>query len=132
MLTATELQLNRIVQGQVSVAEGSSWFESQQLEEQGQTLGALARLCLQAHPLAAEVPQAIGRSGLKRSFTPCVLLENAIKPELALNKIIGLPVAEHEKAFRLLIALFSIADTRRRATHCQEGCTHAWHNLPAL
>lgn len=131
MLTATELQLNRIAQGQVSDSEGCSWFESQQQELQAQTLGLLAGLCQQSHPLAMDVPQAIERAGLKQSFTPCVLLEQAIRPELALSRIIALPVAEYEKAFRLLIALFSIADTRRRATHCKEGCTHTWHNLLA-
>ncbi|XLZ68563.1 DUF5958 family protein [Massilia sp. SR12] len=130
MLTHTELQLNRIAQGQVSDGDGYSWFESQLKEEQTHTLGVLARLCQQAHPLAMEVPQAIWHAGLKRSFTPCVLLESAIRPELALNKIIALPVVEYEKAFRLLIALFRIADTRRRATHCKDGCAHAWHNLP--
>lgn len=132
MLTATELHLNRIAQGQVSEVEGCSWFVSQSLEGKVQTLGVLARFCQQAHPLAEDVAQAIKRSGLKPSFTPCVLLEQAIRPELALHKILALPIAEQEKTFRLLIALYSIADARRRITHCSEGCAHAWHNLPAL
>jgi len=129
MLTATELHLNRIAQDQISEVDGYSWFVSQHREEQVKTLGVLARCCLQAHPLAKEVAQAINRSGLKPSFTPCVLLEQAIRPELALQKILALPNVEREKTFRLLIALFSIADARRRVTACSEGCTHAWHNL---
>ncbi|MFE0192180.1 DUF5958 family protein [Streptomyces sp. NPDC058989] len=40
-----------------------------------------------------------------------------------------LPAYELTKAFRLLVALFSIADTRRRTLHCAGGCGHEWHNL---
>ncbi|WP_327189671.1 DUF5958 family protein [Streptomyces xinghaiensis] len=42
-----------------------------------------------------------------------------------------LPAYELTKSFRLLIALFSIADTRRRTLYCAGGCSHAWHNLSA-
>ncbi|WP_274506119.1 DUF5958 family protein [Streptomyces murinus] len=41
-----------------------------------------------------------------------------------------LPVHELTKSFRLLVALFGVADTRRRELYCAGGCTHAWHNLP--
>ncbi|MFE2517586.1 DUF5958 family protein, partial [Streptomyces mirabilis] len=36
---------------------------------------------------------------------------------------------ELTKSFRLLVALFSIADTRRRTLYCVGGCGHEWHNL---
>ncbi|WP_256356042.1 DUF5958 family protein [Streptomyces sp. PKU-EA00015] len=29
----------------------------------------------------------------------------------------------------MLVALFGIADTRRRALNCTGGCGHEWHNL---
>ncbi|MET9412450.1 DUF5958 family protein [Streptomyces sp. NPDC002935] len=41
----------------------------------------------------------------------------------------ALPAYELTKSFRLLVALFSIADTRRRTLHCAGGCGHEWHNL---
>ncbi|MER8115416.1 DUF5958 family protein [Streptomyces sp. NPDC094031] len=28
------------------------------------------------------------------------------------------------------MALFGVADTRRRKPYCAGGCTHEWHNLP--
>ncbi|MEV7076469.1 DUF5958 family protein [Streptomyces sp. NPDC093990] len=34
----------------------------------------------------------------------------------------GLPAYELTKSFLLLVALFSIADTRRRTLHCAAGC----------
>ncbi|MFJ6528057.1 DUF5958 family protein [Streptomyces longwoodensis] len=42
----------------------------------------------------------------------------------------ALPGYELTESFRLLVALFSIADTHRRTLHCAGGCSHAWHNLP--
>ncbi|MFF4433976.1 DUF5958 family protein [Streptomyces sp. NPDC001513] len=43
----------------------------------------------------------------------------------------GLPADEHVKAFRVLLSVFAVADTRRRETYCKGACGHAWHNLPA-
>ncbi|MFE3942359.1 DUF5958 family protein [Streptomyces sp. NPDC059118] len=43
----------------------------------------------------------------------------------------GEPGADHVKAFRVLVSVFAIADTRRRKTRCKGVCGHAWHNLPA-
>src|SRR5436190_4684 len=114
MLTAIELHLNRIAQGLVSEAEGHSWFESLQPEARLKTLRVLANICQQSHPLSQEVPQAIERSGLKATFTPCVLLKLAARPQDAFNRIVALPGAEQVKSFRLLVSLFAIADTRRR------------------
>ncbi|MGV4986721.1 DUF5958 family protein [Streptomyces sp. NRAIS4] len=41
-----------------------------------------------------------------------------------------LPADEHIKAFRVIVSVFSVADTRRSKTHCKGTCRHAWHNLP--
>ncbi|MGM9380717.1 DUF5958 family protein [Streptomyces antibioticus] len=43
----------------------------------------------------------------------------------------SLPADEHVKAFRVLVSVFTVADTRRRETYCKGTCGHAWHNLPA-
>ncbi|WP_330239215.1 DUF5958 family protein [Streptomyces sp. NBC_00525] len=50
-----------------------------------------------------------------------------------LGKIAGLtPLDERRKAFRLLIAVLSIADARRRERFCFGGCSHWWHRLPSV
>lgn len=41
----------------------------------------------------------------------------------------ALPADEHVTAFRVLVSVFSVADTRRRETCCKGTCGHAWHNL---
>lgn len=129
---AHQLQLNRIAQGVLSEAAGNSWFEELSSVEQTEVLQDLAYVCHQAHPKPSEVPEAITRSGLKPTFTPCVMLKSVAIPEHAISRIISLPAEEHAKAFRLLLALFAIADTRRRETQCKGGCTHEWHNLATL
>jgi hypothetical protein len=66
---------------------------------------------------------------LKPTFTPCVLIRTAAQPEHALDRIAALPADERQKAFRLMFALYCIADTRRRQTQCKNGCSHEWHNF---
>jgi len=128
-LTPHELQLNRIAQGLIPIAEAISWFEGLSSEEQRTVLWALVRVTFQAHPLKSEVEPAINQAGLKPTFTPCVMALKADDPIRGFDKLGNLPPHEWVKTFRLLIALFSIADQRRRETSCKNGCTHAWHNL---
>jgi hypothetical protein len=74
MLMATELQLNRIAQGLISVSDGNAWFEALSATERREVLSKLALICTQSHPRADEVLPAIARAGLKPTFTPCVML----------------------------------------------------------
>ena len=89
----------------------------------------LASIAHQAHLRAEEVGPAMQLAGLKPTFTPCVLVSKGASPEKAFHKIASLPEAEWEKSFRLLLGLLSIADARRRATHCAQGCSHEWHQM---
>jgi len=128
-LTGHELQLNRIAQGLVSVPEGIAWFEALAPDEQQSVLRILAYITSQSHPLSAEVEVAIGQALLKPTLTPCVMVLKAPLPETGCQKLPALPSDEWVKSFRLMIALFSLADRRRRETSCRSGCTHEWHNL---
>ena len=129
-LSSTELQLNRIAQNLVPVKEGIEWFVALAQEEQRSVLSALAYITSQSHPLASEVEPAIAEAGLKPTFTPCVMVLKAPRPEKGCQRLPGLPPDEWVKSFRLMIALFALADRRRRETSCRNGCTHDWHNLP--
>ena len=128
-LTPHELQLNRIAQGLVPVAEGIAWFEGLGSDEQDAVLRVLVLITVQAHPLKSEVEPAIREAKLKPTFTPCVMVSKAPIPKKGFHKFGNLPPQEWVKTFRLLIALFSIADRRRRETSCRNGCSHAWHHL---
>jgi hypothetical protein len=121
--------LNRVAQGRLPFAEAVRWFEALAEPEQEPWLKTMALMCHQAHPLHEEIDRAIGLAELKPTFTPCVMIRAAAKPEEALHHIAELPADERHKAFRLMFALYCIADTRRRETQCKDGCSHEWHNF---
>lgn len=121
--------LNRVAQAQLPFADAVRWFESLPKDEQQPWLKTLAFWCHQSHPRHEEIALAIELAALKPTFTPFVMLAKARQPELVLERIAYLPSDEHHKAFRLIFALYCIADTRRRETQCKNGCYHEWHNL---
>ncbi|WP_256976545.1 DUF5958 family protein [Streptomyces sp. CS113] len=115
--------LNEIAQGLRPMAEGVEWFESLSEDDQRKILHALVLFCGQARACEEDVPESIERSGIRRTHTPAVMLT---KWRFGME---ALPAYELTKSFRLLVALFTIADTRRRTLHCAGGCGHEWHNL---
>jgi hypothetical protein len=121
--------LNRVAQGRLPFAAAVRWFESLPEAEQPGWLKTIAFICHQTHPLPAEIDGAIVLAQLRPTFTPCVMLRTAARPEHALDRIAALPTGERQKAFRLMFALYCIADTRRRQTQCKNGCSHEWHNF---
>ena len=121
--------LNRVAQGRLPFADAVRWFESFAEAEQQPWLKTIAFMCHQSHPLREEIDSAIALAELKPTFTPCVMIRSAVQPEHALDRIAALPAEERHKAFRLVFALYCIADTRRRKTQCRDGCSHAWHNF---
>jgi len=129
-MSPTLLKLNQMAQGLLPWDSGVSWFIGLPSSDKKSVQRDLGFIAKQAHPRADEVDPAIAIAGLKRTFTPCVLVYKASSPEKAFHKIVSLPEAEWEKSFRLLVALLSIADVRRRAMQCAQGCSHEWHHLP--
>lgn len=124
----SELQLNKLAQGFVSLIDGVDWFNGSNLNTKKDILQSLSVILLQSHPTTEEVISGISRSKLKRTDTPCVLMvEKPFKEAVATIK--NLPENEWQKAFVLLLSIFSISDKRRRETECLNGCTHEWHNI---
>ncbi|MFJ5561752.1 DUF5958 family protein [Streptomyces sp. NPDC093250] len=126
MLYARELVLNELAQGLRPTTEGVEWFEGLSEDDQRKVLHSLVGFCGQARACEDYVPESIARSGIRPSHTPAVMLT---KWRFGMA---ALPAYELTKSFRLLVALFSIADTRRRTRHCADGCGHEWHNLSDL
>jgi hypothetical protein len=129
-MTPAEIAINSLAQGLTSLPEGEAWFASHIFSERYKILKNLHYCVGQTHPQPDEVEVAIKLSGIKPSMTPCVVLmkwrTNAARGAEAVAE---LPDAEHMKAFKVLLALFSVADERRRNTQCRGGCTHDWHHL---
>ncbi|MFC5198297.1 DUF5958 family protein [Streptomyces kaempferi] len=104
-------------------AEGVEWFEGLLEDDQRKVLHALVLFCGQARARKDDVPESIARSGIRPTHTPAVMLT---KWRFGMEV---LPAYELTKSFRLLVALFSVADTLRRTLYCADGCGHEWHNL---
>ena len=126
-----ELTINKISQSYISIEQGVEWFTNSSEEVQKDILSKL-NLCLhQSHPYDSDIENGIITSGLKETFTPCVILRSNNFTS-ARHKTLNLPQNEWVKIFTLWIAIFCIADTRRRETECNGGCDHYWHNLDKL
>ncbi|MFG2954695.1 DUF5958 family protein [Streptomyces sp. NPDC048291] len=110
-------------QGLRPVTDGAARFARRPEDEQRLVVRALVQFCVQARATETDVPEAIARSGIRPTYTPAVMLTR-----WRLN-MAQLPAYDLPRAFRLLVALLAVADTRRRARDCVERCHHAWHHL---
>lgn len=119
-----QIVVNELAQGLRPVVEGMAWFAGCPEAEQRLVVRELVHFCIQARATAEDAPEAITRSGLRPTYTPAVML---IHWRLHMS---ALPPYDLPRAFRLLIALLAIADTRRRERYCVGGCGHEWHQLP--
>ena len=130
-MTEHELQINKIAQGLIDVQSGVEWFVSKSEENQKEILRSFQLILRQSHPRTNEISEGIKLSGLKPTYTPCVIMLKKTFAE-ACNNIQSLPHKENLKSFTLWLSIFSLADSRRRATDCKNGCTHEWHNINEL
>ncbi|MGW0613913.1 DUF5958 family protein [Streptomyces sp. NPDC002788] len=112
------------------MSEGIEWLDGLGQEEQSEVLLSLRHHCVQARAVAEDAPESIRRAGLRPTHTPAVLISRGRIDE-QWGKIAALaPLDERRKAFRLLSAVLTIADARRRERFCSDGCSHWWHRLP--
>ncbi|MFJ3882624.1 DUF5958 family protein [Streptomyces sp. NPDC090077] len=131
MVNERDVLLNELAQGLRPMSEGIEWFDSLGPDEQSVVLLFLRHHCIQARAVAADAPESIRRAGLRPTHTPAVLISRGRIDE-QLGKIAGLrPRDERRKAFRLLTAVLTVADARRRELYCSGGCGHWWHHLSA-
>ena len=126
-----ELTINEISQSCITKEDGLEWFLNSSEDDRKCILERLSRCLHQSHPHESEIEDGILNSGLKETYTPCVILRNNNFSD-ARYKTLNLPPNEWVKIFTLWMTIFSIADTRRRNTDCKDGCDHYWHNLEKL
>ncbi|MEV0194542.1 DUF5958 family protein [Kitasatospora purpeofusca] len=123
---ATERVVNEVAQGLRKLEDGTAWFSLLSPAERRAALQEVAGYAMQAHLTAADGNAGVARSGVKPTANASVM----IRMDPPRYGFATLPAEEHINAFRVLVAAFSVADTRRRQTHCKGGCGHSWHNLP--
>ncbi|RKT02161.1 hypothetical protein BX286_0025 [Streptomyces sp. 3211.6] len=123
----TELVVNEIAQELRTLADGVAWFSGLSPAGQREVLQQVSGYAMQAHITAADGRAGVARSGVKPTANPSVMI-CMDPPRYGFS---GLPADEYVKAFRVLVSVFAVADTRRRQTHCKNACGHPWHNLPS-
>ncbi|UUY46138.1 DUF5958 family protein [Streptomyces yangpuensis] len=121
-----ERVVNEVAQGLRTLDDGTAWFSALSPVGRETVLREVAGYAMQAHITAADGREGVARSGVKPRANPSVMI--CMDPPR--YGFAGLPADEHVKAFRVLVSVFSVADTRRRLTYCKGTCGHAWHNLP--
>ena len=89
-------------------------FEGLPRDDQLSVLQTLEFMAHQAHATRADVRAALARAEVERSFQP------ARAPDRDSDDILG--------QYRYLMALYSVADERRRI-QCAGQCSHWWHYL---
>lgn len=107
--------------------DGAAWFSALSPASRREVRREIAGYAMQAHITAADGRAGVARSGVKPTANPSVMI--CMDPPR--HGFADLPADEHAKAFRVLVSVFAVADTRRRETYCKGTCGHAWHNLPA-
>ena len=122
-----EIIINQIAQSIVDIETGELWFSSFDANDQKVILRKLMYCVYQSHPREIERKYAVLESGLRPTYTPCVLLLQRCNFQNQLRKICSLPDEENQKTFRLLVTQLAISDKRRRDESCKPFCTHWWH-----
>lgn len=123
-----DIKINLIVQKKIQMTDGEKWFTSLEKEKQLIVNRQLVFFITEAGVEKNDIADAIKNSGLKPTYTPCVLLSQ--EPiRIQFSKILLLPYSEYKKIFILFLNLFSIVDNRRRELHCKNNCSHWWHNI---
>lgn len=124
MLSIKEtLLINRFAQGLVDCEPLISLFKELDLEQKRDYLAEIRSLIMQSKPNNNDIEITIQNSGLRPTYTPCVLLCKGVE-DYKLKKINDLPEPELEKALIVFLNLFKVAYLRRFNT--EKNAPHKW------
>lgn len=108
----TEIKINKFAQGIYENREILNIFKGLDLAEKVALIEDIIFLILQSKCKISDVTEAIKLSGLKSTFTPCIMLGKDISQN-NLFRISKLPENELNKVFLLFINFFKIGYIRR-------------------
>ena len=113
MMTIQEIiKINKFGQGLISWDLLLDNFDTLEVVAKKNYLKELNVLIAQSKPKIEDIEVVIQESGLKKTYTPCVLLSKGVSGAV-LDKIAELPEQELGKSIRLLLSLFKQAYKRR-------------------
>ena len=109
-----EILVNKFAQGLVAIEQLTEDFSLLEVFQKKEFLNGFLYLIMQSKPKKEDIEPAMLDSGLKPTFTPCILLKKGVANH-DLEKLVNLPENELTKVFVLLLSLFKIAYKRRFA-----------------
>jgi hypothetical protein len=129
-----DVYLNQCAQGVVKRDESLRWFSGLARNEKRSVLERLVYFVAQAGAVGRHVSLAVRESGLKPTFTPCILLaasgeadpEGSRSLRAATSKLLSLPEQEAPKSFQLLLQLLRTATDERAARGLAAPERHWW------
>jgi len=107
-----QVLVNQFGQGLIAIDQLTADFSLLEIMTKRKFLNELLFLIMQSKPKETDIELVIIKSGLKSTYTPCVLLKKGVANH-NLKNIVNLPEYELTKAFVLLLSLFKIAYERR-------------------
>ncbi len=107
-----ELLVNQFAQDVVASTPIVKRFSALSSIQKREYIKSLINLIQQSKPKDSDIPEAIKLSGLKITFTPCIMLKKGVETH-NLIVISELPEPELIKVLHLFLALFKIAYLRR-------------------
>ncbi|WP_343689865.1 DUF5958 family protein [Chitinophaga sp.] len=114
MIIEYEILINKYGQGLINSEPLLLIFKGLEVVSKRSFLNDMLFLIQQSKPTVSDIEPAILGSGLKPTYTPCVLLKKGVATH-NLEKLINLPENELNKVFLLLLSLFKVAYQRRFA-----------------
>ena len=126
MILEHEILFNQFGQGVYEEAKLISQFESLDTDSRRKMIRDVEYLIIQSKVTVNDIDEAISKSGLKPTFTPCVIIKKGLNHG-NFEKVINLPENELTKAFRLFIYLFKEGYYRRYIE--EKGNPNKWWYL---
>ncbi len=130
-MTEIDLNINKFAQNKLTDSEIMNWLDHLDISQQKIVRDKVSTFLQQAHPTGDLIDLGIKSAPIKDTMTPVILLRTQTLKN-AINKIEKLPDSELRKSFIVMLSIFKLADTHRRATECKNGCSHEWHNLKVV
>ena len=120
------IALNQMAQGLWTRREREEWFAGLDVQRQRDVLNWAVEMAKQARASELDVSIAVKESGLKPTYTPCVMLSRPpIKSQYF--RVLELPQEEWQKLLAILIALFAVANRRRLRKYPENKERHWWN-----
>lgn len=71
-----ELTINRLAQDLIPLKDGIEWFSKSSEAERKEIMHSLDNCIFQSHPSVEDIELGTIKSGLKETFSPCVLIRD--------------------------------------------------------